>query len=274
MGFQIFEFHSDLSFFLVWLFMPCCKEVKCSTSHQVSNHFWFHYCKLYSCLVHWYHPCNVNIMILLSVFLRLFPCSATVGHGFRKISKNLRQMVSVFVEVPSRWTYETSGGHPDSWIPVLLVCCCWFFGLLFATVAQELRDIQQKKSTEKQLEETKGRIVSKVFQGWHWGMGMWLKSFDKLTLVIHQCHHDVWKGVSTVLPYIEMTSVDAIRQRECCVAKFQQEQLAAKEAEIAELKEIQFLADTILPSIGCLRFVVVVLLNLVLGPNPCFCMLW
>ena len=48
--------------------------------------------------------------------------------------------------------------------------CCWCvvagcFGLLFATVAQELRDIQQKKSTEKQLEERKGRIGWMVFQG-------------------------------------------------------------------------------------------------------------
>ena len=79
-----------------------------------------------------------------------------------------------------------------------------------------------------------------------------VEKFSNFTFVIHQCHHDVWKGVSTVLPYIEMTSVDVIRQRECCVAKFQQEELAAKEAEIAELKEIQFLADTILPSTGCL----------------------
>ena len=78
------------------------------------------------------------------------------------------------------------------------------------------------------------------------------EKFSNFTFVIHQCHHDVWKGVSTVLPYFEMTSVDAIGQRECCVAKFQQEQLAAKEAEIAELKEIQFLADTILPPTGCL----------------------
>ena len=72
-----------------------------------------------------------------------------------------------------------------------------------------------------------------------------VEKFSNFTLVIHQCHHDVWKGVSTVLPYIEMASV-------CCVAKFQQEQLAAKEAEIAELKEMQFLGDTILPSTGCL----------------------
>jgi len=71
------------------------------------------------------------------------------------------------------------------------------------------------------------------------------EKISNFTLVTHQCHHDVWKGVSTVLPYIEMASV-------CCVAKFQQEQLAAKEAEIAELKEIQFLAGTILPSTGCL----------------------
>ena len=76
----------------------------------------------------------------------------------------------VFLEVPSRWTYETRGGCSSSCTAVLLVCCCWLFGMLFATVAQELSDVQQKKSTEEQLEETKGRIVWKVFQGWHWGI--------------------------------------------------------------------------------------------------------
>ena len=64
------------------------------------------------------------------------------------------------------------------------------------------------------------------------------------------------EGISTVLSQ-HWNDFHAIGRRECCVAEFHQEQLAAKEAEIAELKEMQLLADTILPSTDCLWFVVV-----------------
>ena len=79
-------------------------------------------------------------------------------------------------KISDRWSRVLSRFHQDELMrhqEVTLTVefqCCWcvvagFLDCCLLLVAQELRDIQQKKSSEKQLEERKGRIGSKVFQG-------------------------------------------------------------------------------------------------------------
>ena len=63
---------------------------------------------------------NVNIIMLSSVFLRLSPCPATVGHGHKKSASN-RLFGTSFL---SRFHQDEAMRHQEVTLPVELQCCC------------------------------------------------------------------------------------------------------------------------------------------------------